>query len=73
MINGFMTFDADLFEVNVDLRKPSLTLKTYLYLKVNFYKETYESFWTQQKQLQKYPLISEEIRVLFISFPSSGI
>ena len=42
-------FEADTFEVN--------DLQTDLELKVNFSKERYESFWTQQKLRQKYPII----------------
>ena len=59
-------FEADIFEVNVDLQ-------TDLELEVIFFKERYESFWTQQKLRQKYPIIWEEVRLLFIAFPSSYV
>ena len=49
-------FEADLFEVN-DLQETSSDLQTNLELKVIFSKERYESFWTQQKIRQKYPII----------------
>ena len=52
-------FEADLFEVNVDLQKTFSDLQTDLELKVNFSKERYESFLTQQKLRQKYPIIWE--------------
>ena len=50
-------FEADLFEVNFDLQETFSDLQTDLELKVNFSKERYESFWTQQKLRQKYPII----------------
>ena len=49
-------FEADTFEVN-DLQETFSDLQTDLELKVNFSKERYESFWTQQKLRQKYPII----------------
>ena len=58
-------FEADTFEVN--------DLQTDLELKVSSSKERYESFWTQQKLRQKYPIIWEEFRLLFIAFPSSYV
>ena len=58
------SFEKDLFEVNVELQ-------TDLELKIIFSKERYESFRTQQKLRQKYLIIWEEIRLLFIAFPSS--
>ena len=47
---------ADLFEVN-DSQETFSDLQTGLELKVIFSKERYESFWTQQKLRQKYPII----------------
>ena len=58
-------FEADTFEVN--------DLQTDLELKVSSSKERYESFWTQQKLRQKYPIIWEEFRLLCIVFPSSYV
>ena len=66
------SFKADLFEIN-DLQETFSDLQTDLELKVNFSKERYESFWTQQKLRQKYPIIWEEVRLLFIAFPSSYV
>ena len=65
-------FEAYLFEVN-DLQETFSDLQTDLELKVNSSKERYESFWTQQKLRQKYPIILEEFRLLFIAFPSSYV
>ena len=50
-------FEADLFEVNVDLQETFSDLQTDCELKVNSTKERYESLWTQQKLKQKYPII----------------
>ena len=49
-------FVADLFEVN-DSQENFSDLQAGLELKVFFSKERYESFWTQQKLRQKYPII----------------
>ena len=65
-------FEADTFEVN-DLQETFSDLQTDLELKVNFSKERHESFWTQQKLRQKYPIILEEVRLLFIAFTSSFV
>ena len=54
-------FKADLFEVNIDLQETFSDLQTELKLKVKFFKDQYESFWTQQKLRQKYPIIWEEL------------
>ena len=62
-------FEAEPFELNVDLQETISELQTDLELKVNFFKEQYESFWTQQKLRQKYPIIWEAVRLLFIAFP----
>ena len=62
------SFEADLFEVNVNLQETFSDLQTDLELKVIFSKERYESFWTQQKLRQKYPIILKEFRLLFIAF-----
>ena len=66
-------FEANLFEININLQETFADLQNDLELKVKFSKEKYESFWTQQQLRQKYPLIWEEIRLLFIAFPSSYI
>ena len=50
-------FKADLFEINVNIQETFSDLQNDLELKVNFSKEKYESFWTQQKLIQKYPII----------------
>ena len=65
--------EADIFEVNVDLQQTFSDVQTDIELKVNFTKERYEIFWTQQKLRQKYPIILEEFRLLFIAFPSSYV
>ena len=49
-------FEADTFEIN-DIQETFSDLQTDLKLKVNSSKERYESFWTQQKLRQKYPII----------------
>ena len=51
-------FEADTFEIN-DIQETFSDLQTDLKLKVNSSKERYESFWTQQKLRQKYPIILE--------------
>ena len=65
--------EADIFEVNVDLQQTFSDVQTDIELKVNFTKERYEIFWTQQKLRQKYPIIWEEFRLLCIVFPSSYV
>ena len=59
-------FETDLFEVSVNLQEIFSDLQNDLELKVNISKETYESFWTQQKLRQVYPIIKEEIKLLFV-------
>ena len=66
-------FEADLSEVSVELQETFSDLQTDLELKLNFSKERYGSFWTQQQLRQKYPIIWDEIRLLFIAFPSSYV
>ena len=66
-------FEADLFEVNVDSQKTFSDLQTDLELKVNIFKEWYESFSTQQKLRKKYTIVWEEVKLLFIAFPSSYV
>ena len=54
-------FEADLFEVNVNLQETFSELQTDLEFKVNFSKDRYKIFRTQQKLKQKYPVIWEEV------------
>ena len=65
-------YEANIFEVN-DLQEFFSDLQTDLELKVNISKERYESFWTQQNLRQTYPIILEEVKLLFIAFPSSDL
>ena len=66
-------FKANLYEINIDLQVTFSDLQADVELQLNFSKERYESFWTQQKLRQKYPIIWKEIRLLFIAFPSSYV
>ena len=50
------SFEAVTFKIN-DIQETFSDLQTDLKLKVNSSKERYESFWTQQKLRQKYPII----------------
>ena len=66
-------FEADLFEINVDLQETFSDFQFDLELIINFPNERYEIFWTQQKLRQNYSTIWDKIRLLFIAFLSSYV